>query len=47
MTKKKDTKPVKKSKPRGKDFFQAHLNDEVYIKRLISKKGGVGGRKLG
>jgi len=45
---KKDTKPVKKSKPpRNKDFFQAHLNDDVYIKRIIAKKGGVGGIKLG
>ena len=47
MTKKKDTKPVKKVKPKGKDFFQAHLNDDVYIKRAIAKRGGVGGKKLG
>jgi hypothetical protein len=47
MTKKKDTDKKKKSKPKGKDFFRADMNDEVYIKRLISKKGGVGGIKLG
>lgn len=47
MTEKKDTKPIKKSKPKSKDFFRAHQNDGVYIKRLIEKKGGVGGIKLG
>ena len=47
MTKKKDTKSEKKSKPKGTDFFKANQNDDVYIKRLISKKGGVGGIKLG
>jgi len=47
VTKKKDTTKQKKSKPKGKDFFGAHYNDAVYIKRLISTKGGVGGKKLG
>lgn len=42
---KKDT--TKKKKGVSKDFFNADWNDEVYVQRMLSKRGGIGGRKLG